>query len=236
MAKGLTAGDTDRLYQQTVRQTMTPLSELMERLRTHHPLVIEGMSGYDPRAPEPVASHIVDRLTAHWHANPYRKPIALISQGDPIEERGISAITRLVSESLSVPRFMIYLDPYIADYHLKDADQYRVELTLPYSALLDHLATIHPNSEALLTERIKRLIDAKNRAREELGKPPLQSYYRDFALLQEVTKAACRSLCDDITIIQTSAEIPPFSVSSFFEVGLDLGFIRPDDMIAFEAD
>ncbi|MEK9589060.1 MAG: shikimate kinase [Gammaproteobacteria bacterium] len=235
MAKGLTAGDTDRLYQQTVRQTMTPLSELMERLRTHHPLVIEGMSGYDPRAPEPVASHIVDRLTAHWHANPYRKPIALISQGDPIEERGISAITRLVSESLSVPRFMIYLDPYIADYHLKDADQYRVELTLPYSALLDHLATIHPNSEALLTERIKRLIDAKNRAREELGKPPLQSYYRDFALLQEVTKAACRSLCGEITIIHTSAVIPPFSVSSFFEVGLDLGLIHPDDMIAFEA-
>lgn len=235
MAKGLTSRDTDRLNQQTVQRTMTPLPELMERLRTHHPLVIEGMSGYDPRAPEPVASHIVDRLTAHWHANPYRKPIALITQGDPIKERGISAITRLVSESLSVPRFMIYLDPYIADYHLKDADQYRVELTLPYSALLDHLATIHPNSEALLTERIKRLIDAKNRTRKELGKPPLQSYYRDFALLQEVTKAACRSLCGDITIIHTSAVIPPFSVSSFFEVGLDLGFIHPDDMIAFEA-
>ena len=235
MAKGLTSRDTYRLNQQTVRRTMTPLPELMERLRTHHPLVIEGMSGYDPRAPEPVARHIVDRLTAHWHANPYRKPIALITQGDPIEERGISAITRLVSESLSVPRFMIYLDPYIADYHLKDADQYRVELTLPYSALLDHLATIHPNSEALLTERIKRLIDAKNRARKELGKPPLQSYYRDFALLQEVTKATCRSLCGEITIIHTSAVIPPFSVSSFFEVGLDLGFIHPDDMIAFEA-
>ena len=235
MAKGLTSRDTDRLNQQTVRRTMTPLPELMERLRTHHPLVIEGMSGYDPRAPEPVASHIVDRLTAHWHANPYRKPIALITQGDPIEERGISAITRLVSESLSVPRFMIYLDPYIADYHLKDADQYRVELTLPYSALLDHLATIRPNSEALLTERIKRLIDAKNRARKELGKPPLQSYYRDFALLQEVTKAACWSLCGGITIIHTSAVIPPFSVSSFFEVGLDLGLIHPGDMIAFEA-
>ncbi|MEL0039455.1 MAG: shikimate kinase, partial [Halieaceae bacterium] len=184
---------------------------------------------------EPVASHIVDRLTAHWHANPYRKPIALISQGDPIEERGISAITRLVSESLSVPRFMIYLDPYIADYHLKDADQYRVELTLPYSALLQHLAMIYPNSEALLTERINKLIDVKNRTRKELGKPPLQSYYRDFALLQEVTKAACRSLCGEITIIHTSAVIPPFSVSSFFEVGLDLGFIHPDDMIAFEA-
>ena len=54
---------------------------------------------------------------------------------------------------------MVYLDPHIADYHLNDADQYRVELTLPYSALLDHLATIYPNSEALLTERINKLID-----------------------------------------------------------------------------
>ena len=236
MATGLTSRDTDRRYQQTVRRTMTPLPELMERLRTHHPLVIEGMSGYDPRAPAPIANHIVDRLNAHWHAKPHRKPVALITQGDPIEERGISVITRLVSDALSVPRFMIHLDPHIADYHLNDADQYRVELTLPYSVLLTHLATIHPNSEALLTERIKRLIDAKNRARKELGKPPLQSYYQDFAKLQEVTKAACRSLCGDITIIQTSAEIPPFSVSSFFEVGLDLGFIHPDDMIAFEAD
>ena len=215
---------------------MTHLQELMERLRTHHPLVIEGMSGYDPRAPEPIANHIVDRLNAHWHAKPHRKPVALITQGDPIAERGISAITRLVSDALSVPRFMIYLDPHIADYHLNDADHCRVELTLPYSALLDHLATIYPNSKALLTERINKLIDVKNRARKKLGKPPLQSYYRDFALLQEVTKAACRSLCDDVTIIQTSAEIPPFSVSSFFEVGLDLGFIRPDDMIPFEAD
>ena len=215
---------------------MAQLQELMEPLRTHHPLVIEGMSGYDLRAPEPVASHIVDRLTAHWHANPYSKPVALITQGDPIEERGISAITRLVSEALSVPRFMIHLDPHIADYHLNDADQYRVELTLPYSALLAHLATIHPNIEALLTERIKRLIDAKNRARKGLGKPPLQLYYKDFAMLQEVTKAACRTLCGEITIIQTSAVIPPFSVSSFFEVGLDLGLIHPDEMIAFETD
>ena len=178
----------------------------------------------------------MDRLTAHWRANPNRKPIALITQGDPIEERGISAITRLVSEALSVPRFMIHLDPSIADYHLNEADQYRVELTLPYSALLDHLATIYPNSEALLTDRINKLIDVKNRARKKLGKPPLQSYYKDFAMLQEVTKAACRDLCGDITIIHTSAVIPPFSVSSFFEVGLELGFIQSDDTIPFEAD
>ena len=53
-------------------------------------------------------------------------------------------------------------------------------------------------------------------------------------MLQEVTKAACRNICGGITIIQTSAEINPFSVSSFFEVGLDLGLIRADDIVTFE--
>ena len=213
---------------------MTQLRELMERLRTHHPLVIEGMSGYDPRAPEPIASHIVDRLNAHWHANPCRKPVALITQGDPITERGISAITRLVSEALSVPRFMIHLDPHIADYHLAEADQYRVKLKVPYSTLLAHLALIHRNSEHLLSEGIEKLIKAKNRIRARLEKPPLQPYYKDFAMLQEVTKAVCRNICGGITIIQTSAEINQFSVSSFFEVGLDLGLIRADDIVTFE--
>ena len=53
-------------------------------------------------------------------------------------------------------------------------------------------------------------------------------------MLQEVTKAVCRNICGGITIIQTSAEINRFSVSSFFEVGLDLGLIRADDMVTFE--
>jgi len=86
----------------------------------------------------------------------------------------------------------------------------------------------------LLIEGIEKLIKAKNRIRVRLEKPPLQPYYKDFAMLQEVTKAACRNICGGITIIQTSAEINPFSVSSFFEVGLDLGLIRADDIVTFE--
>ncbi len=213
---------------------MSQPSRVLEQLRAHHPLVIEGMSGYDKRAPEPVAKHIVDRLTAHWRANPPSKSIAMITQGDPIEERGVSAITRLVSDRLSLPRFMVYLDAHIADYHLPAADQYRVELTLPYSMLLAHLKTIRSNSEQLLTEEIKSLIKTKNQARGRLDEPPLQPYYQDFAMLQEVTKAACRSISGDITIIQTSANINPFSVSSFYKVGLDLGFTYKKDIVAFE--
>ena len=43
--------------------------------------------------------------------------------------------------------------------------------------------------------------------REREGKGPMQAYYRDFALLQEVTKAACNLICGEITVAHTSAEI-----------------------------
>ena len=162
MAKGLTAGDTDRLYQQTVWRTMTRLRELMERLRTHHPLVIEGMSGYDPRAPEPIASHIVNRLTAHWHANPYRKPVVLITQGYPITERGISAITRHVADELGVSRAMVFLDPDIADYHKPNADHYRVMLEIRYSALTRALKCGRPRAMSALEQAIDSALAEKN--------------------------------------------------------------------------
>ena len=75
-------------------------------------------------------------------------------------------------------------------------------------------------------------LDTKNEQREREGKDPMQSYYRDFALLQEVTKAACNAICGDLTVAHTSAEISPFSVTSFYEVGLELGLIAADQIMA----
>ena len=66
------------------------------------------------------------------------------------------------------------------------------------------------------------------------GKSALQSYYRDFALLQEVTKAACHMICGDLTVAHTSAEISPFSVTSFYQVGLELGLVGTDQIVAYE--
>ena len=42
----------------------------------------------------------------------------------PIEERGISAITRHVANELDIPRAMAFLDPDIADYHKPNADHH----------------------------------------------------------------------------------------------------------------
>ena len=133
--------------------SINKLTEPLEILRAHHPLVIEGMSGYDHRDPEPIASHIVERLSYHWQANPLSKPVALVTQGDPIEKEGISAITRLVSDQLCLPRFMIHLDPHTLRVTIwQEADQYRVKLKVPYSTLLAHLALVHRDSEHLLIE------------------------------------------------------------------------------------
>ena len=77
--------------------------------------------------------------------------------------------------------------------------------------------------------RLKGAVDAllaeKNQKRALLGKPPLADYYRIFALLQEVSKAAFAALCGELTLVHTSREIGEFSVTSFGQVGLDLGLI-----------
>ena len=105
----------------------------LEQLQRHHPLIIEGMSGYDKRDPLAVASIIVRQLTDRWTVNPPTKPVLLVTQGDPYEERGISAITRLVADSLGVFRALIVLDAAIADYHSPNADRYKNICEISYS-------------------------------------------------------------------------------------------------------
>ena len=74
----------------------------------------------------------------------------------------------------------------------------------------------------------------KNRQREREGRAALQNYYRDFALLQEVTKAACHQNCGDLTVAHTSANISPFSVTSFYQVSLDLDLIEADQIVPYK--
>ena len=74
---------------------------MIDTLSLYHPLIIEGMGGYDPRAPSTVAAAIAKQLQARWLIEPAPKPILLITQGDPYEANGISAITRIVADQLS---------------------------------------------------------------------------------------------------------------------------------------
>ena len=206
---------------------------MTQKLQSYHPLVIEGMGGYDPRKPAPVASLILTQLQERWLVDPPSKPILLITQGDPHEERGISAVTRLVADGLGIFRAMTFLDTNIADYHAPNADRYKVIIEIPYSTLANTLQTGIPGALETIEDSVDESLAEKNAKRADQGKPPLQDYYRDFALLQEVTKVACKRICGGLTVAHTSSDISEFSVSSFYRVGLASGLIEANEMVPY---
>ena len=210
-----------------------PGNDPIESLAQYHPLIIEGMGGYDPRAPEPIARQIVSRLRDRWQAQPLAKPVILVTQGDPLEERGISAITRHVADELDVSRAMVFLDPDIADYHKPNADHHGVILEMPYSAFAKVLENERLGGMGPLEQAVDSALTEKNQQREIEGKEALQSHYRNFALLQEVTKAACNVICGALTVAHTSAEISPYSVTSFYKVGVALGLIGAEQIMPY---
>ena len=208
---------------------------MIDALGGYHPLIIEGMGGYDPRDPEPIAARIVSQLRARWQVQSPTKPIILVTQGDPIEERGISAITRYVADELDVPRAMAFLDPAIADYHKTNADHKGVILEIPYSLFTSLLEDALPGYIVKLEQAIDKALAEKNAQRERESKESMQSYYRDFALLQEVTKAACKSICGEITVAHTRAKISPYSVTGFYKVGVALGLIDAEQIMPVDS-
>ena len=90
-----------------------------------------------------------------------------------------------------------------------------------------------PSIATKLEERVDAHIEAKNRRRDELGKPFLKPYFKDYAMLQEVTKAAFKSACGDITVAHTAQTISDFSVTSFYEVGLELGLLGEEHYVPY---
>ena len=202
-------------------------------LSAYHAVVIEGMGGGDPRDPSEVATQITSLLEQRWRSEPPQKPVLIVTQGDPPEPSGISAITLQAARQLGVDRGVVCLDEDIADYHAPNADRRLVRKSLWYSDLAQHLERLRPGIMDTLERSIDRQIGVKNEQRSALGKPPLKSYFRDFALLQEVTKGACARLCSGLTVVQTAPEVYPFSVTSFYTVGLELGLVDSNAIVAW---
>ena len=207
---------------------------MMNEFKCFHPLFVEGMSGYDPRDPEPVVVEVLRVLREHWETRPPSKPVVLMIQGDPLTVRGISAITPRVARALGVQRGLIVLDEEIADYHSPNADRENVVLEVLFSEVMTWLETYSPGTLIQVETAIAALVCAKNFDRAVLSKPPLAEYFPTFARLQEVSKIALYALCGEMTLVHTSAELVPSSVSSFYTVGIDLGLINPNDIVAFE--
>ena len=210
--------------------------EGLQELSKHHPLVIEGMGGYDTRDPVLVASTIYEQLRKHWEITPPQKPLVLVTQGDPMEERGISAITRIMSDRLGVPRILVYLDPSIASYHAPNADRYKVSHEVLCSALKNRLHREDSNVVLSITNLVDEYLQIKTAKRLAEGQDKLPDYYRDFALLQEITKVACKTISGALTVAHTSRVLNEYSVSSFYRVGLDLELIDSSEMVSFPSD
>ena len=206
----------------------------MNKFKRFHPLFVEGMSGFDLRDPEPVAVEVVRALRKHWDTRPPSKPVLLMIQGDPLTERGVSAITPRVANALGVQRGLIVLDEEIADYHFLNADRDNVVLEILFSEVMNWLESYSPGTLIQVETEIDALIRDKNCDRSALGKPPLADYFPTFARLQEVSKIALSALCGEMTLAHTSTDLVPSSVSSFYTVGLGLGLIDQSDTVAFE--
>ena len=102
-------------------------ARLLLLLSEYHPLVIEGMGSYDARAPGTVAATVSRLLRQRWEASPPGKPVILVTQGDPLAARGISAITRAVASALSFTS----LPPYTASFAASSAYFSRTAPSLP---------------------------------------------------------------------------------------------------------
>ena len=86
-----------------------------------------------------------------------------------------------------------------------------------------------------LTGAIDSAIAAKNAQSEAAGRSHLPQYTRKFAILQEVSKAALQKTCGSLTLAHTmpQAQMSPYSVTSFFEVGLAQGVYDEADVVPF---
>ena len=102
-----------------------------------------------------------------------------------------------------------------------------------YSQLVKRLEEDRKGTVLLIETAVDTLLAEKNKSREHLDKPPLAYYYRSFALLQEISKAALGHLCNELTLVHSSEEIGEFSVTSFYTVCLELGLLTPTDVVPY---
>ena len=194
----------------------------LSKLKDFAPIVVEGGTGRrDQRDPAEVAR----RVAAALRPRITERQAIIVTQGDPMEPTGIAAITRAVADELAIPRALVTLPASIDPEHAPNAPRDGVILEVGYDALAASLGS----DLAALESAVDAALAAKNRARER----PLAPYYRDYALLQEVTKGAIRNICGSLTLAHTDSEIPGDSVTSFYEVGLELGLYAREDLVPY---
>ena len=205
----------------------------LESLRGVHPVFIEGAARADTRDALVVGRNIARELRLHWERRPPPPgPKVIVIQGDPYTEHGISAITRVVSEDLQLPRCLITLDADLDPTHAPNADRLGVTTELSYRTVA---ASLVPADLDRLSSAIEAALESKRRESEAKGRT-IPSYFLKYALLQEVSKAALQRACGRITLAHTASEIYPFSVTSFHRVGTASGLYDAADVVPYGED
>jgi hypothetical protein len=214
------------------------LMVLRETMQGFHPLLIEGPGARDTRDATVTANRIIDNLKQHFVQQNVSKPVILVTQGDPfspLTPNGISAVTRHVASGLGLDRGLVCLDDGIDPEHSVNADRHGVIYEMKYSQMIDLLHAHDDKVVNRLLEAVDQSILDKNERRHQLGKKSLAYWYKDYALLQEVTKSALKVIAGDITVAHsaTQDDIGEFSVTNFYQVGLGLFLIDDNDMVSY---
>jgi len=234
-----TCANTNTIYPYAHSETEQSPQEILRSLEKYHPLFVEGKANGDMRDPRQVTDTILQNLQQYWKKNQInKKPVIMIIQGDPLTPTGISAITRMVASDLNITRVLICFDDTIDPNHSKLADRENVSMELRFSELEHFLDNelndvsqkVFPKLRTKINERIKSVNDQL----QQDGLQPLRSYVEDYALLQEGAKAAIKKLCGEITVLHTYNP-PIYSVTGFYEVGLDVGTAKEEDMVFYDS-
>eukprot|EP00555_Chaetoceros_dichaeta_P012182 CAMPEP_0198263018 /NCGR_PEP_ID=MMETSP1447-20131203/11438_1 /TAXON_ID=420782 /ORGANISM="Chaetoceros dichaeta, Strain CCMP1751" /LENGTH=518 /DNA_ID=CAMNT_0043951473 /DNA_START=62 /DNA_END=1618 /DNA_ORIENTATION=- len=203
-------------------------------LSNYHPIVIEGMACDDTRDPVDVAQIIHSQLLEHFERAPVAKPKLIIITGEPNDEgKGIAAITPLVANMLEVSRGLVYLNTDIDENHYQNADWDNVVIDVSFGQMRDILEAEGTMEE--LEEEVDNQILDMNQKRLLKNEQPCSSCFRKHALLQEVTKAACKHICGDLTVAHTQpkSEICELSLTNFYKVGEKLGIVGEDQIVSY---
>lgn len=214
-------------------ENITSWKVLESKLKSYHPIFIEGPTeARDTRCPSQVANILLSSLSKRVKATNIQKPLILISQGDPIAAKGVSAIMDHVAKGLNIPKCLVCLDEDMDPNHAKDANREHVKLECRFHVLLDDNGR-KEDSTSQIRAAVEEAFQTKNNARVQHGFRSMHDYTIMYACLQEITKAKIKEITGEITVCHTSNDISESSVTSFYKVGLDLGIIQESEMVYY---
>ena len=147
-------------------------------------------------------------------------------------KKGISALTRLVSDELDIPRALIF---WILTL-LIITDQVLTVIILYLKYHIHLCRDGWKNTVRILWRKYLSRLGCRLQRKTICGRKNKNPFCPNIFRLCNAPRGDqnnCKQICGGVTIAHTSQEISPFSVTSFFEVGLTLGLIGEEDMISF---